>query len=99
MREFEDGPVVATEQVSPELALIDPGLRQRALILEELARIEERWTLLAQPSTPALAGLAQPASHPSVSLVLLYSTARLLEVLTFGAVVALALAVLVAALY
>ncbi len=99
MGEFEVRPVVATEPVSPELALIDPGLRQRALILEELARIDDRRTLLAQPLVVPFREITLPAARVSVSAVVLYAAVRLIEVLAFGTLIALALAVLVAVVY
>ena len=110
MIESEVAARVADEPVSPELALIDPELRERALRREELAPFRQLSRPAATPPTilevapaeslplPALE-FRQPPSRVSLEAVVLYAAVRLLGVLAVGTVIALALAALVALFY
>lgn len=78
----------AIEPLSPELALVDPDLRRRALAYP--APIFPRPVALPRPA---------PRRRPGpVSAVALYAAIRLLEVLVIGAVAALCLTLLIALL-
>jgi hypothetical protein len=79
----------AIEPLSPELALVDPDLRRRALAYPA--------PVLAHPAaSPRPAPPAPPRRSRPVSAVALYATIRLLEVLMIGAVAALFLALSIA---
>jgi hypothetical protein len=76
----------AIEPLSPELALVDPDLRRRAL--------EYPAPVVARPA--ASPGPAPPRRPMPVPAVALYATIRLLEVLMIGTVAALFLALSIA---